>query len=326
MCEVDPQTPRGSRTGAVKGGDGERAQGALVHRQSVEAKWEARARAHDDQFMGVRSVVSDVEQDVSGRYVIRRDGDVEIALGYAHDRCRAFCRSRARGTGARNECRQGDRQKPPRPRGQLPHRAVHRVAASKPLVGRPPSAADPTLGWGRGRVERRGLRHSAADDRLIESFPDSNRRPHALPSATDRCDEFPAPRGSLFVIPVASDPTMDSVRAGALESDWREMRCPNTGLEPARNGRWPGTSSPSSRPSRRSETRRSRESVAISPGSRSRRSTSSTPRTARRPSPSSSRGAHSYSPTTSCSAPTTRSVPAPAAPTWATGSTARSST
>src|SRR5205085_12444410 len=98
-CEMDPQMPRGSRTGAVKGGDGERAQGALVHRQSVEAKWEARARAHDDQFMGVRSVVSDVEQDVSGRYVIRRDGDVEIALGYAHDRCRASCRSRARGTG-----------------------------------------------------------------------------------------------------------------------------------------------------------------------------------------------------------------------------------
>jgi predicted dithiol-disulfide oxidoreductase (DUF899 family) len=29
---------------------------------------------------------------------------------------------------------------------------------------------------------------------------------------------------------------------------------------------------------------------------------------------------------TSCSAPTTRSAPAPAAPTWATGSTARSST
>ena len=41
------------------------------------------------------------------------------------------------------------------------------------------------------------------------------------------------------------------------------------------------------------------------PGSRSRRSTSSTPRTARRRSPSSSTGAHSCSPTTSCSAPTT---------------------
>ena len=36
--------------------------------------------------------------------------------------------------------------------------------------------------------------------------------------------------------------------------------------------------------------------------------------------------AHSYSPTTSCSAPSTRSAPAPAVPAWATGSTARSST
>ena len=33
------------------------------------------------------------------------------------------------------------------------------------------------------------------------------------------CDEFPGRRGSHFVIPVASDPTMDSARAGALESD-----------------------------------------------------------------------------------------------------------
>src|SRR3989449_420235 len=34
----------------------------------------------------------------------------------------------------------------------------------------------------------------------------------------DCCDEFPGPRGSHFVIPVASDPTMDSARAGAFES------------------------------------------------------------------------------------------------------------
>ena len=37
-------------------------------------------------------------------------------------------------------------------------------------------------------------------------------------------------------------------------------------------------------------------------------------------------GPHSCSPTTSCSAPTTGSAPAPAAPAWATGSTARSFT
>jgi hypothetical protein len=35
----------------------------------------------------------------------------------------------------------------------------------------------------------------------------------------ESCDEFPGRRGSYFVIPVASDPTMDSARAGALESD-----------------------------------------------------------------------------------------------------------
>ena len=32
------------------------------------------------------------------------------------------------------------------------------------------------------------------------------------------CDEFPGRRGSHFVIPVASDRTVDSARAGALES------------------------------------------------------------------------------------------------------------
>src|SRR5437899_7985845 len=42
----------------------------------------------------------------------------------------------------------------------------------------------------------------------------------------DCCDEFPAARGSHLVIPVASDPTMDSARAGALDSDWREMKMP----------------------------------------------------------------------------------------------------
>src|SRR6266536_923917 len=40
----------------------------------------------------------------------------------------------------------------------------------------------------------------------------------------------------------------------------------------------------------------------------------------------SSTGAHSCSPTTLCSAPATCSAPAPAAPAWATGSPARSST
>src|SRR6266511_5721103 len=75
-------------------------------------------------------------------------------------------------------------------------------------------------------------------------------------------DEFPGRRRSNFMIPVASDPTMGSARAEALESDGREMRCLNTRLEPARNGRRPGTSSRSSRPSRRSETRRSRASVS----------------------------------------------------------------
>ena len=47
---------------------------------------------------------------------------------------------------------------------------------------------------------------------------------------------------------------------------------------------------------------------------------SSTPRTARRSSPSCSTAA-SRSPTTSCIGPTTRWVPAPAAPAWPTGST-----
>src|ERR1700694_1392849 len=43
------------------------------------------------------------------------------------------------------------------------------------------------------------------------------------------------------------------------------MRCLSTRSERARNGRRPGTNSPSSRPSRRSETRRSRERGSISP-------------------------------------------------------------
>jgi hypothetical protein len=37
----------------------------------------------------------------------------------------------------------------------------------------------------------------------------------------DWCDEFLGRRASHFVIPVASEPRMDSGRAGALESDWR---------------------------------------------------------------------------------------------------------
>jgi len=35
----------------------------------------------------------------------------------------------------------------------------------------------------------------------------------------DSCDEFPGRRGSDFVMPVASDPMMDSARAGPFESD-----------------------------------------------------------------------------------------------------------
>jgi hypothetical protein len=35
----------------------------------------------------------------------------------------------------------------------------------------------------------------------------------------DSCDEFPGRRGSHSMSPVASDPTMDSARAGAFESD-----------------------------------------------------------------------------------------------------------
>src|SRR5947199_1922896 len=42
----------------------------------------------------------------------------------------------------------------------------------------------------------------------------------------DCCDEFPAPRRSDVVIPVASEPTMDSARAGALESDRKELEMP----------------------------------------------------------------------------------------------------
>ena len=71
--------------------------------------------------------------------------------------------------------------------------------------------------------------------------------------------------------------------------------------------------------------RRSPSSGAGCPGSRWRRTTSSTPRTARRRSPSCSTGARSCSPTTSCSGPTTRSAPARAARTWAMSSTPRGS-
>jgi hypothetical protein len=43
----------------------------------------------------------------------------------------------------------------------------------------------------------------------------------ARAAAQDRCDEFPRRRGSHFVIPVASESTIDSACAGALESDER---------------------------------------------------------------------------------------------------------
>ena len=62
------------------------------------------------------------------------------------------------------------------------------------------------------------------------------------------------------------------------------------------------------------------------PGCPWRMSTCSRLRRARRPWPSSSKAARSYSPTTSCTGPTTRSERAPAAPASRTSSTALGST
>src|SRR5207237_1533255 len=49
------------------------------------------------------------------------------------------------------------------------------------------------------------------------------RRAHTLRAgrycSKDSCDEFPGRRESHFMIPVASDPTMRSARAGPFESD-----------------------------------------------------------------------------------------------------------
>src|SRR6266851_4511835 len=47
-------------------------------------------------------------------------------------------------------------------------------------------------------------------------------------------DEFPGRHGFHFVIPVASDPTMGSARAGAHRVRQEEMRCPSTGSVLAR--------------------------------------------------------------------------------------------
>ena len=69
------------------------------------------------------------------------------------------------------------------------------------------------------------LRASAAQSRRHARF---SNKPIAFPlhcaalselRFEDSCDEFPGRRGSDFVMPVASDPTMDSARAGPFESD-----------------------------------------------------------------------------------------------------------
>src|SRR6266536_2171074 len=91
-------------------------------------------------------------------------------------------------------------------------------------------------------------------------------------------EEWQAARDELAKLEAEQAERNEEIKSKRLDLPWVPVEKEyvfESRSEHVRNGRRPGMSSPSSRPSRRSATRRSRASVSISPGSRSRRSTCS---------------------------------------------------